>query len=392
MTNALNPTVPNATAPNATVPAGWYPDPWGATAPRWWDGDSWTENLNQEGQSDAPAAAPSAYRSAPAPTAASDSEYPTRRARRQLTESPASISNVESDERAHGEPASASATDVASAGSASPLPPLTQTPEFSPEPVSALPPPVWTDPEPPARAEPDPVAAPAMAAPVMAAPVFTPATATTESAAPVSSAPTPVSDDADDWAASLSRWDDTEVPAAPPETAPIFGDARPVSYSQPAMRYQPTHGRTSAVWLIVLMPLLQAVAAVGSLYLFPDVLKFSDQFTALVPTTDSLAALQSWTLFAAAPIGIAFFLFTFIMGFQDRARLRLLGHDRAASPWWIVLHPFIYLIVRSVRVRQSTGRKGSAPLTVYLCLYIAPPIALAVATAVITALDGAIPI
>ena len=49
-------------------------------------------------------------------------------------------------------------------------------------------------------------------------------------------------------------------------------------------------------------------------------------------------------------------------------------------------------VVRSVRVNQCTGRRGSGPLTTYLCLYVAPPIALMIATAVITALDGAIPV
>jgi hypothetical protein len=79
------------------------------------------------------------------------------------------------------------------------------------------------------------------------------------------------------------------------------------------------------------------------------------------------------------------------MGFQDRSRLRLLGHDQTASPWWVVLSPLVYLIVRSVRVRQCTGRRGSGPLTTYICLYIAPPIAIVVAGAVASALYGAIP-
>lgn len=28
--------------------AGWYPDPWGGTDKRWWDGSQWTENVQSE--------------------------------------------------------------------------------------------------------------------------------------------------------------------------------------------------------------------------------------------------------------------------------------------------------------------------------------------------------
>lgn len=34
-----------APAPN---PAGWYPDPWGQAASRWWDGTTWTGHTNTE--------------------------------------------------------------------------------------------------------------------------------------------------------------------------------------------------------------------------------------------------------------------------------------------------------------------------------------------------------
>ena len=272
------------------------------------------------------------------------------------------------------------------------LPAYTQAPEFSPERVSALPAPVWSDPE----VVVDPVEAPAAETEVTLPelPVEVAATdvaAATPAAAPVLSAPThPVKDD--DWAASLSNWGDVETASAPPDALPIFGDAPPVSYSQRAVRYQPLHGRTSPVWLIVFMPILQAVAVVGSLFLFPGFTQ--DQLSALAPSAAAiliLLTMRDWLLFALAPITLAFFVFTLVLGFQDRARLRLLGHDQTASPWWIVLSPLVYLIVRSVRVRQSTGRRGSGPLTTYICLYIAPAIAIIVASVVASALTGAIP-
>jgi hypothetical protein len=131
---------------------------------------------------------------------------------------------------------------------------------------------------------------------------------------------------------------------------------------------------------------------VGSLFLFPGFTQ--DQLSTLAPSAAAiliLLTMRDWVLFALVPITLAFFVFTLILGFQDRSRLRLLGHDQTASPWWIVLSPLVYLIVRSVRVRQSTGRRGSGPLTTYVCLYIAPAIAIVVASVVTSALSGAIP-
>jgi hypothetical protein len=268
------------------------------------------------------------------------------------------------------------------------LPAYTQAPEFSPEPASALAAPVWVEPEPSAEVPDLPVAEVPVAAPSAAeVPAAEAPPVTRQDSAPVGSAVD------DGWAASLSRWDDVEASSSPPDALPIFGDAPPVSYSQRAVRYQPLHGRTSPVWLIVFMPILQGVALVGSIFLFPA-LTSGQQLGALASIEvmmPILLGMRDWLLFAVLPLTIAFFIFTLIMGFQDRSRLRLLGHDQTASPWWVVLSPLVYLIVRSVRVRQCTGRRGSGPLTTYICLYIAPPIAIVVAGAVASALYGAIP-
>lgn len=323
---------------NSTVPAGWYPDPWGSTSQRWWDGTAWTEKL--QSATDAPVAAeeqytPVAVRTTYEPAvssamaaASTAPPLPSRRALRELAEAPASAQEEELVVR--------SADSIAS-----PLPPLTHTPAFSPEPASVTPiPPV------------------------------------------------------DDWAASLARWDDAEPRAALPEATPIFGDAPPVSYSHRAVHYKPVHGRTSAVWLLVFLPLLHAAAVVGSMYVFPGLLRVDAGLAMVVPNGDPAvfaASAGEWTLFAVAPLSLAFFAFTLVLGFQDRARLRLLGHDQTASPWWIVLSLFVYLIVRSVRVRQSTGRRGSGPLTTYICLYIAPPLAIFIAFTVASSLQGALP-
>ena len=341
---------------DSAVPAGWYPDPWGASAQRWWDGSKWAESIRTAADQDAggadqdpvqPEFQPTVTRSTFEPPAAHEA-FPSRRTLRGLT--------------AQAEPESANAASTMLAPAAEAV----SAPAFTSQSFSALPPTVFSDPEPVASARPVVSAAPAMPS---KASHFGPGSAD------------------DDWAASLSRWDDVEPTMAPLDALPIFGDAPPISYSQRPTRYKPIHGRTSPVWLIVFMPTFHAAAAVGSLFLFPGIIDLANP-TVWAP---NLLALRDWALFATMPLAIAFLVFTLVMGFQDRARLRLLGHDQTASPWWILLHPLVYLIVRSVRVNECTGRRGSGPLTAYLCLYFAPAIAIGVASAVVSALDGAIP-
>lgn len=50
MSGDIQPSVP------PSIPAGWYPDPAGGNGKRWWDGRSWTQNVQEP---DTPQAAPS---------------------------------------------------------------------------------------------------------------------------------------------------------------------------------------------------------------------------------------------------------------------------------------------------------------------------------------------
>jgi hypothetical protein len=397
------------------VPAGWYPDPWGSTSQRWWDGTSWSANLYPQPETttpDAPTVASSdragtaaredeeyvpvavrstyepasSYRTAAAPTVGSP--YPSRRALRELAQSATAEDAV-----AATEDASTADPTIGREPVAEPSPAYAEATEASPQPEAALPP-AWSDPEAsveavqsPATAEP---ATPRAEVPVAVADAGTPVIAVAP--APPAASVRPAGTE-DGWAASLSRWENVDTTTAPPDVLPIFGDAPPVSYSQRATHYQPLHGRTSPVWLIVFMPVLQALAMVGAILLFPG-LASGHQVSASAPIDvmmPMLLAMRDWLLYTVVPLSIAFFVLTLVMGFQDRSRLRLLGHDQTASPWWIALNPLAYLIVRSVRVRQCTGRRGSGPLTTYVCLYIAPPIGIVIASAVSSALYGAIP-
>lgn len=62
-----------------TVPAGWYPDPLGEAAQRWWDGSVWTEHVNPPVAATPPAATPQPRRPPPSRRAAGPgSAVPTR--------------------------------------------------------------------------------------------------------------------------------------------------------------------------------------------------------------------------------------------------------------------------------------------------------------------------
>ncbi|GLY08140.1 DUF2510 domain-containing protein [Actinoplanes sp. NBRC 101535] len=43
-----DPATQHAPAPSTTVPAGWYADPHGLPAQRWWDGQAWTDHLHPD--------------------------------------------------------------------------------------------------------------------------------------------------------------------------------------------------------------------------------------------------------------------------------------------------------------------------------------------------------
>ena len=120
----------------------------------------------------------------------------------------------------------------------------------------------------------------------------------------------------------------------------------------------PTRVHTVAGWLIALLPLLLAAVEKASAILLVDV----SPLIVRVAGAGSLVVLSG------------------ILAVVDRHMLRAGGHSDTASPWWVLLTPFAYLIARSVRVRQETSVRSTGPALIWL-VSLLPAIAMIVGVA-----------
>lgn len=119
--------------------------------------------------------------------------------------------------------------------------------------------------------------------------------------------------------------------------------------AKPTIQYSPTRAYTGAVWWLATMPIWSTVLVVVLVVVLGEFYTFFPQFLVGVLLVFTAAALTM----------------------HDRKVLLAEMHPTAASTWWFLLGPFIYLIVRSVHVTRNTGH-GWAPVIVYLVSSIVP--------------------
>lgn len=142
----------------------------------------------------------------------------------------------------------------------------------------------------------------------------------------------------------------------------------------------PSRSNTAAVWWFVFLPIIVSGVMMGALFA-----QLAPYFTGAVLTPANqqamiTALLNSFAIIMA--ISVLHAVATIWLAYLDRRGLRELGHTATASPWWNLLMPLIYLIVRSVHVNRAIGG-GSAPLTVYVALYILPGLVLGIIAGVL---------
>ncbi|GAA3746801.1 hypothetical protein GCM10022239_22930 [Leifsonia bigeumensis] len=119
--------------------------------------------------------------------------------------------------------------------------------------------------------------------------------------------------------------------------------------AKPTIQYSPTRAYTGSVWWLATMPIWSTVLVMVLVVALGEFFSFFPQ-----------SLLTVLLLFTAVALTI-----------HDRKVLLAAMHPTAASAWWFLLGPFIYLVVRSVHVTKNTGH-GWAPVIVYLVSSIVP--------------------
>lgn len=125
--------------------------------------------------------------------------------------------------------------------------------------------------------------------------------------------------------------------------APRVEQFSPMARAQSRTMYIPGRWNTAGAWGIAFLPWISVATGIA---------------VALLDTV----GIRSWVWWTAPFLPL---LCLIAFAVRDRARLDQYGYKRAASLAWILLGPLAYMIARTVRVRQQSG-KGSAPLWIFV--------------------------
>ncbi len=153
------------------------------------------------------------------------------------------------------------------------------------------------------------------------------------------------------------------VPIRTDATLPPIDPYRPINrrydtqeqvsmVAKPTMLFHPTRAYTGAVWTIATMPLWATILVLGLIITLGDL----------------------YSSFLVTLTGVVLFAFAVALAVHDRHVLQNSLHTETATPWWMLLSPTIYLIVRGVHVSRTVGH-GWAPLIVNILCSIVPAIA-----------------
>ncbi|MCC6375432.1 MAG: DUF2510 domain-containing protein [Microbacteriaceae bacterium] len=173
----------------------------------------------------------------------------------------------------------------------------------------------------------------------------------TELVKPVANAPAPEPEIDRYFSAELGRKEAALPPIDPfrPSDHRYNSQGFVSMEAKPIHRFSPTRAYTASVWWLATMP-IWATAVILAL-----TLGLGDYFS----------------LFPRFMSGIILYLVAATLTIQDRKSLLNQLHPSAASAWWFLLGPFIYLIARAVHVTHNTGR-GWAPVLVYAISSVVP--------------------
>lgn len=398
----------------ASVPAGWYPDPYGMSEMRWWDGQNWTDSVHPpiaETPEAAPVAPPQAEpevsplvvpeaapvvaqevvpeavpvvtpEATPQVPVAPPTEHvqaePAPSAELPPTEPPATRLPSRREMRLRNEleteaPSSVSAFSTLGISVEPELDPDAEFPvEHEPTPHTEWPPPITaTDAPPvalsePAQPAPDsstPTAFDWLAGVTSGTEVQLPAATTADAQADAPAGSSPASPTASPLAPPAATA--MSAPTSPPISAGGFSDppvgvtdawtreSSIVSVADDNMRPTATRKTTVSGWFIAAMPLLAGVLSISAV-------KGQENYPRYVP-----AELEWWMLVIGVVAGL--YLVTLLLAVSDSHKLDWAGYNRPAHWAWSLLTAPVYLLVRTIAVKRETGRT-SVLLLVWLVL------------------------
>jgi hypothetical protein len=163
------------------------------------------------------------------------------------------------------------------------------------------------------------------------------------------------------------RW--TQDVQKAPEPVPVFASQAPLARTLGA--YQPMAGQSTYA---------KATIDTGIAHTRSSWWIAASPFWLVIPQVLVLAVINS--LGAAITVGIslgvaalslALYVLVVRLAFADRASLLSGGNATAASPWWTLLSPLVYLIVRAIEVRKYEAVGAWAPVVWWVIAAILTP-------------------
>ncbi|MBB5634097.1 uncharacterized membrane protein YhaH (DUF805 family) [Cryobacterium mesophilum] len=118
------------------------------------------------------------------------------------------------------------------------------------------------------------------------------------------------------------------------------------------VQFHPTRAYTGSVWAIATMPLWVTIVVLGL----------------------AIGLGNLYSSFLIVMTSVIVFVIAIALAIHDHKVMLNSLHPAAASAWWMLLSPLVYLIVRGVHVSRTVGH-GWAPLVVYLICSFVPAVA-----------------
>lgn len=315
--------------------AAWYPDPYGASTLRWWDGVQWTDAVHP------PVGAPASAPVAPPTPAALPTEQSSVQPTAPVAAQPAVSQDASQQSVVSFSPGGAAAFPYLSQMGAQSAPVGSVASEVVTTPTAAAAPPAQPT-TPPSVSIPGPMSANYASTSAAAGGHVTPPPTPLGLRAAAATLDEDTGSGGYEWSRESRAFD----------TFP--GSAMPVSIAPRTSVTSDVVTNTASSWTIVFMPLF-AIAGIIAVML-------------VIASVPSLRVSGFPSELLLASVAVAFYLITVLFALGDNRRLYSNGIDRPPHWAWSLLSAPIYLIARVVAVKRETGRTRLGHVIVHVLL------------------------